>query len=394
MLKPTSEVVILVDGQDRVVGVEEKHKAHMNPPQRHRAFSVFAFNEAGETLIQRRAFGKYHSAGLWANTCCGHPRPHEDIQEAARRRTFEELGFTPGPLTPLTKVSYTLHLGQGLWELEFTHVFRCEYQSSFVSIPSGVDPVKAEVHSNRVIPAGLRIHRSDSSDVIPAKAEVHSNRVIPAGPRIHRSDSSDVIPAGLRIQSTQSSSRGLTTGSKPFDVAQPMSSLRRQGSTSLTDLDMDSCLRRNDSVGLDTAIKSRYDDGDKGENTECCKEHTSSRACLQTSVAIQSNNYQTGLPRRADALLAMTSSHSSDTECDSRHASSHSSGNVSSEISPYDLNLNRDEVCDTLWISPSELLADVKANPQNYARWFRLYVLKYFDVIFGSAQSQKRVVHG
>lgn len=155
MLKPTNETVILVDANDRAVGTSEKHAAHQGEPQRHRAFSVFAFNENGETLIQRRSLGKYHSAGLWANTCCGHPRPDEDIVEAAQRRTFEELGFRPN-LTPLTQVCYTLNLGQGLWELEYTHVFRSEDTGPLDPNPDEVCETKwiapedllADVHTN------------------------------------------------------------------------------------------------------------------------------------------------------------------------------------------------------------------------------------------------------
>src|SRR5690242_5797865 len=120
------ETLILVDENDVPCGSQEKLAAHLIP-QRHRAFSVFIFNDHGETLIQRRALGKYHSPGLWANSCCGHPRPGEDVKEAARRRLNEELGFTCD-LTPLTKVCYTLKLEKDLWELEFTHVFKGHYQ--------------------------------------------------------------------------------------------------------------------------------------------------------------------------------------------------------------------------------------------------------------------------
>lgn len=103
-----TETVILVDEQDRPIGTQEKLAAHLIP-QRHRAFSIFVFNDKGETLIQRRAMEKYHSPGLWANTCCGHPRAGEDIIAAANRRLFEELGFSCS-LTLITHVCYTLKL--------------------------------------------------------------------------------------------------------------------------------------------------------------------------------------------------------------------------------------------------------------------------------------------
>ncbi len=126
---PKLETVILVDEKDSPLGTQEKLAAH-TIPQRHRAFSVFIFNEKGETLVQRRALGKYHSPGLWANSCCGHPRPGEEVGMAARRRLDEELGFTCS-LTPLTTVCYTLKLEKNLWELEYTHVFKGIYTSTF-----------------------------------------------------------------------------------------------------------------------------------------------------------------------------------------------------------------------------------------------------------------------
>ncbi len=134
------ETVILVDKNDRPLGTQEKLAAHLIP-QRHRAFSVFVFNEKGETLIQRRAFEKYHSPGLWANSCCGHPRPGEEVDDAAKRRLGEELGFTCG-LTPLTHVCYTLKLEKDLWELEYTHLFRGLYEGQILSAPEEVCEIK------------------------------------------------------------------------------------------------------------------------------------------------------------------------------------------------------------------------------------------------------------
>ncbi len=86
------ERVILVDKDDTPTGVEEKLKAH-ELALLHRAFSVFIFNDKGELMLQRRALHKYHSPGLWTNTCCSHPRPGETTLEAAHRRLMEEMGF-------------------------------------------------------------------------------------------------------------------------------------------------------------------------------------------------------------------------------------------------------------------------------------------------------------
>lgn len=119
------ETVILVDENDHPIGSQEKLTAHLIP-QRHRAFSILVFNHQGDTLIQKRALGKYHSPGLWANSCCGHPRPEENIRDAANRRLKEELGFSC-PLSPLRTVNYTLKLEKNLWELEYTHLFRGIY---------------------------------------------------------------------------------------------------------------------------------------------------------------------------------------------------------------------------------------------------------------------------
>ena len=86
------EKVILVDSSDRAIGLMEKMEAHERAFL-HRAFSVFIFNSKGEMLLQRRALNKYHSGGLWTNTCCSHPREGETVVEAGLRRMREEMGF-------------------------------------------------------------------------------------------------------------------------------------------------------------------------------------------------------------------------------------------------------------------------------------------------------------
>ena len=84
--------VILVDQQNNSVGTMDKLEAHQKGIL-HRALSVFVFNEKKELLLQRRAMGKYHSEGLWSNTCCSHPFPGESNLHAAHRRLEEEMGF-------------------------------------------------------------------------------------------------------------------------------------------------------------------------------------------------------------------------------------------------------------------------------------------------------------
>ncbi|HWS52517.1 MAG TPA: isopentenyl-diphosphate Delta-isomerase, partial [Pyrinomonadaceae bacterium] len=88
----------------------------------HRAFSVFVFDGRGRLLLQKRAAGKYHSAGLWSNTACGHPRPGEATAEAARRRLREEMNFDC-ELREAFDFIYRAELAGGLVEHEFDHVF-------------------------------------------------------------------------------------------------------------------------------------------------------------------------------------------------------------------------------------------------------------------------------
>lgn len=114
------EEVVLVNENDEAIGVEEKITAHLTGAL-HRAFSVFVFNSSRELLLQRRTSTKYHSRGLWSNTCCGHPRPGETIEQAARRRLGEEMGFA-SLLTRLFDFVYRAELEDGLIEHEYDHV--------------------------------------------------------------------------------------------------------------------------------------------------------------------------------------------------------------------------------------------------------------------------------
>ena len=115
------EQVILVDELDNELGVMEKILAHQKALL-HRAFSIFIFNDKGELLLQQRALSKYHSPGLWTNTCCSHPRPAESSSDAANRRLKEEMGFEC-ELTYQFNFIYKAELDQGLTEHELDHVF-------------------------------------------------------------------------------------------------------------------------------------------------------------------------------------------------------------------------------------------------------------------------------
>jgi isopentenyl-diphosphate delta-isomerase len=113
--------VVLVDTEDREIGRMEKLLAHQKGLL-HRAFSVFLFNSKGEMLIQRRALDKYHSAGLWSNTCCSHPKPDESIEDAANRRLQEEMGMQ-AVLEKNGHIVYRAEFENGLVEHELDHVF-------------------------------------------------------------------------------------------------------------------------------------------------------------------------------------------------------------------------------------------------------------------------------
>jgi len=112
--------IILVDKKDRQIGTEFKLKAHREG-KLHRAFSIFVFNSKGEMLLQQRAFKKYHSGGLWTNTCCSHPKVGETVLEAGHRRLKEEMGFDC-ELSEVFSFVYKAKLDNELTEYEFDHV--------------------------------------------------------------------------------------------------------------------------------------------------------------------------------------------------------------------------------------------------------------------------------
>jgi isopentenyl-diphosphate delta-isomerase len=113
--------VILVDQNDIQTGISEKLEAH-HKGLLHRAVSVFIVNSQGDWLIQRRAFDKYHSNGLWTNACCTHPLPGESVFDAAKRRLKEEMGIICN-VTWLFSFIYKEKLDNELTEHELDHIF-------------------------------------------------------------------------------------------------------------------------------------------------------------------------------------------------------------------------------------------------------------------------------
>ena len=120
------EKVILVSEVDEQLGLMAKMEAHEKGIL-HRAFSVFVFNKNGELLLQQRALDKYHSPGLWTNTCCSHQRDGESNIQAGKRRLQEEMGFNC-ELKELFWFVYKASFDNGLTEHELDHVMIGHYE--------------------------------------------------------------------------------------------------------------------------------------------------------------------------------------------------------------------------------------------------------------------------
>mgnify|MGYP003683501063 CR=1 FL=1 len=116
----TKENVILVNENDEQIGLMEKIEAH-EKALLHRAFSVFILNDKGELMLQQRALHKYHSPGLWTNTCCSHQRDGESNINAGKRRLQEEMGFVT-ELAEAVSFIYKAPFDNGLTEHEYDHV--------------------------------------------------------------------------------------------------------------------------------------------------------------------------------------------------------------------------------------------------------------------------------
>ena len=151
------EQLILVDERNRAIGVAGKDAVHRKGLL-HRAFSIFLVDERGRLLLQQRSRQKYHSGGLWANTCCGHPRPGERTVTAARRRLKEELGVD-STLSFGFFSRYRADLDRGMHENEFVYVYFGALQSQVRPDPSEV----AEVDFLDVRDIGRRLKQDPSS---------------------------------------------------------------------------------------------------------------------------------------------------------------------------------------------------------------------------------------
>ncbi len=134
------EYIITVDEHDRETGYMEKLEAHRRGIL-HRAFSLMIFNKKGEMLLQKRAKMKYHSPGLWSNTCCSHQRVGETLGEAVSRRVQEELGFTC-PCKEIFHFKYLVEFVNGLMEHEIDHVFFGHYNGTVIPNDDEVEEIR------------------------------------------------------------------------------------------------------------------------------------------------------------------------------------------------------------------------------------------------------------
>jgi isopentenyl-diphosphate Delta-isomerase len=150
----TEEKVVLVNENDIETGLIGKMEAH-EKALLHRAFSVFVFNSKNELMLQQRALKKYHTPGLWTNTCCSHPRPGENVNDAAYRRLQEEMGFTC-ELKKVFDFVYRAPFENGLTEHEFDHVFMGNFEGEPEINPEEVnawkwidlEELKKDIHAN------------------------------------------------------------------------------------------------------------------------------------------------------------------------------------------------------------------------------------------------------
>jgi isopentenyl-diphosphate delta-isomerase len=134
------EQVILVNKNDEQIGLMPKMEAHEKAVL-HRAFSVFIFNDKNELMLQQRALSKYHSPGLWTNTCCSHQRDGESNIEAGKRRLHEEMGFVT-ELKETTSFIYKAPFDNGLTEHELDHIMVGHYNEEASINPDEVESWK------------------------------------------------------------------------------------------------------------------------------------------------------------------------------------------------------------------------------------------------------------
>ena len=123
-----NDFVILVNKNDKKIGLMPKMEAHKKGAL-HRAFSVFIFNNRNELMIQKRNINKYHSPGLWTNTCCSHQKDGESNISAGKRRLLEEMGFCV-ELNEIGSFIYNVGVDNGLIEHELDYILVGKYNGN------------------------------------------------------------------------------------------------------------------------------------------------------------------------------------------------------------------------------------------------------------------------
>lgn len=146
MIENEIPYVILVDDNDKPIGKMEKIEAHQKGLL-HRAFSVFIYNDKDELMLQQRALTKYHTPGLWTNTCCSHQKVGESNIEAGKRRLQEEMGFSV-PLKEVMSFTYKAPFDNGLTEHEFDHILVGKFNQKPNPNPEEVNDWKWESLDN------------------------------------------------------------------------------------------------------------------------------------------------------------------------------------------------------------------------------------------------------
>jgi len=141
MSQQIQENLALVDTQDHQIGVMEKYQTHQNPPQLHRASSVWLFNDKGETLFQKRSIKKIVGANLWANTVCGNVYDGESYKDCALRRLKIELNITDVKIEPIYTFSYKAFCNEKYSEHEIDRVFIGKYKGEVKPTPEEASEV-------------------------------------------------------------------------------------------------------------------------------------------------------------------------------------------------------------------------------------------------------------
>lgn len=197
-----SNQVVLVDTHDAPVGVADKLEAHQEG-WLHRAFSVFVFDANGRLLLQQRNSEKYHSGGLWSNTCCSHPFPEEPVAEAAQRRLREEMGFQC-PLDPAFRFTYRAVLSDTMIEHEYDHVLIGQAAPTVVPNPDEVQDW------TWVAPAALRqdVHAHPEQytawfKIVLDRVLEHAGTVYPDAHLLHENATEPPLSTATPIQVVQ-----------------------------------------------------------------------------------------------------------------------------------------------------------------------------------------------